>query len=411
MRTLYRFRSFVALALQTLVFAIVLAACGQAAPSASSGNTNTAAAPAGGTSGQAAAGEPLLVGVSGPLTGTNAQYGAQWQKGFDLALEEINAAGGVRGRPLAYVFEDSQSDPKQAVVVAQKFVADPRILVELGDFASPASMAASPIYERAGLVQFGFTNSHPDFTKGGLYTWSNSISQTDAAPLHADFVADLGLKRVALLHLNTDWGKTTYELTAKRLIERGVEVVAVEAYLPDEKDFRTALTTIKNANPDGIVFVSYYTDAALLAQQIRALGINVPIVANGSNHSPKFLELGGNAVEGVYLSSNFSPDDPRPEVQAYLQKFREKYGEESDYFAAHAYDTMKLIAAAIELGGPDRAAIRDALAQLRDVPSVIYGQVTFDAEARRVAAPKDARLVIKGGDFTIWDGTAVTASR
>lgn len=352
MHTLYRFRSFVALVLQTLVLAIVLAACGQAAPATPSGSADTAAQPAaGGSTGQAATGEPLLIGVSGPLTGNNAQYGAQWQKGFDLALDEINAAGGVRGRPLAYTFEDSQSDPKQSVVVAQKFVADPRILIELGDFASPASMAASPIYERAGLVQFGFTNSHPDFTKGGQYTWSNSISQTDAAPLHADFVADLGLKRVALLHLNTDWGKTTYDLTAKRLAERGVEVVAVEAYLPDEKEFRTALTTIKNANPDGIVFVSYYTDAALLAQQIRALGITVPIVANGSNHSPKFLELGGSAVEGVYLSSNFSPDDPRPEVQAYLQKFREKYGEESDYFAAHAYDTMKLIAAAIEQGG------------------------------------------------------------
>jgi branched-chain amino acid transport system substrate-binding protein len=390
MRQIFRFRSLIALALQTLVFAVVVAACG--APAAQQN-------------------EPLLIGVSGPLTGNNAQYGAQWKKGFDLALDEINAAGGVRGRPLAYTFEDSQSDPKQSVVVAQKFVADPRILVELGDFASPASMAASPIYERAGLVQFGFTNSHPDFTKGGQYTWSNSISQTDAAPLHADFVADLGLKRVALLHLNTDWGKTTYDLTARRLAERGVEVVAVEAYLPEEKDFRTALTNIKNADPDGIVLVSYYTDAALLAQQIRALGIGVPIVANGSNHSPKFLELGGTAVEGVYLSSNFSPDDPRPEVQSYLQTFREKYGEESDYFAAHAYDTMKLIAAAIELGGPDRKAIRDALGQLKDVPSVVYGKVTFDPETRRVQAPKDARLVVRDGKFTLWDGTPAVASR
>jgi branched-chain amino acid transport system substrate-binding protein len=390
MRLIFRARSLIALALQLVAIAIVLAAC--AAPGQ-----------------QAAADDPLLIGVSGPITGNNAQYGAQWQKGFDLALDEINAAGGVRGRPLAYVFEDSQSDPKQSVVVAQKFVADERILVELGDFASPASMAASPIYERAGLVQFGFTNSHPDFTKGGLFTWSNSISQNDAAPLHADYVADLGLKRVAVLHLNTDWGKTTYDLTAQRLVERGVEVVATEAYLPDEKDFRTALTNIRNAHPDGIVFVSYYTDAALLAQQIRALGITVPIVANGSNHSPKFLELGGTAVDGVYLSSNFSPDDPRPEVQSYLQKFREKYGEESDYFAAHAYDTMKLIAAAIELGGPERTAIRDALGQLKDVPSVVYGTVSFNSETRRVESPRDARLVVRDGAFKLWDGTPVAS--
>jgi branched-chain amino acid transport system substrate-binding protein len=127
-----------------------------------------------------ATGEPVFFGVSGPLTGQNAQYGAQWKAGFDLALDQINAEGGIHGRPLAYVFEDSQSDPRQAVGLAQKFVNDKRIRIELGDFSSPASMAASPIYQRAGLVQLGFTNSHPDFTKGGDYVWSPSISQSDS---------------------------------------------------------------------------------------------------------------------------------------------------------------------------------------------------------------------------------------
>src|SRR5580700_8617110 len=154
--------------------------------------------------------EPILLGVSGPLTGPNAQYGTQWKQGFDLALDEINAAGGIKGRPLAYIFDDSQSDPKQSVAVAQKFVADPRIVVELGDFASPASMAASPIYQRAKLVQFGFTNSHPDFTKGGDYMWSNSVSQADEQPLNATYaIKRLGMKRIAVLNLNTDWGRTS----------------------------------------------------------------------------------------------------------------------------------------------------------------------------------------------------------
>ena len=127
---------------------------------------------------QQAAGEPVMVGVSGPLTGQNAQYGAQWKKGFDLALDEINSTGGIKGHPLTYDFQDSQSDPRQSVAVAQKFVSDPNIVVEAGDFSSTASMAASPIYERAGLVQFGFTNSHPNFTKGGDYMWSNSARPT-----------------------------------------------------------------------------------------------------------------------------------------------------------------------------------------------------------------------------------------
>src|SRR6267378_2973912 len=145
--------------------------------------------------------EPIMLGVSGPLTGPNAQYGAQWKQGFDLALDEILAGGGVNGRKLAYSFEDSQSDPRQSVAIAQKFVSDPRIVLELGDFSSPASMAASPIYQRAGLVQFGFTNSHPDFTKGGDYMWSNSVSQSDEQPLSAAYaVKRLGLKRIAVLH-------------------------------------------------------------------------------------------------------------------------------------------------------------------------------------------------------------------
>ena len=153
--------------------------------------------------------DPVLIGVSGPLTGPNAQYGLQWKQGFDLALDKINADGGVKGRKVAYQFEDSQSDPRQAVAIAQKFVADPRILIELGDFSSPASMAASPIYQRAGLVQYGFTNSHPDFTKAGDFMWSPSVSQADEQPLLASYAVRLGFKRIAVLHLNTDWGRTS----------------------------------------------------------------------------------------------------------------------------------------------------------------------------------------------------------
>src|SRR6266700_203835 len=160
--------------------------------------------------------EPILLGVSGPLTGPNAQYGAQWKQGFDLALDEIYASGGINGHKLAYSFEDSQSDPRQSVAIAQKFVSDPRIVMELGDFSSPASMAASPIYQRAGLVQFGFTNSHPDFTKGGDFMWSTSVSQADEQPLLAQYaVKRLGLKKLAILHLNTDWGRTSRDYFVK----------------------------------------------------------------------------------------------------------------------------------------------------------------------------------------------------
>jgi len=344
---------------------------------------------------------PIYLGVSGPLTGPNAHYGEQWKKGFDLAIAEINAAGGINGRPLEYIFEDSQSDPKQSVVVAQKFVADPRIVVELGDFSSTASMAASQIYQRGGLVQFGFTNSHPDFTyAGGDYTWSTAVLQSQASPALADLaVTELGLKRLAVLQINNDWGKSSIALFEPRVVELGGEVVAAESYLAEEKDFRSALTNIRDANPDGIVLFSYQTDGALIAQQAREAGLDLPIVAGASLQSADFINLGGEAVQGTHILGEFTTTDPRPELQAFVEKYRATYNEEPDLFPAVAYDAIYLMAAAIELGGPTREGVHSALPQLKDVPSVVYGPVTFDPETRRVRDPEFKHLIVEGDEF------------
>ncbi|WP_439894278.1 ABC transporter substrate-binding protein (plasmid) [Ralstonia sp. 25C] len=371
---------------------------------------------AAGAAGQAtaapASGEPLYFGVSGPLTGQNAQYGAQWKAGFDLALEQINAAGGIHGRPLQYVFEDSQSDPRQAVAIAQKFVADRRILIELGDFSSPASMAASPIYQRAGLVQLGFTNSHPDFTKGGDFIWSPSVSQADAQPLLADLaVKTEGFKRVAVLYLNTDWGRTSKDVFATAAKQRGAQVVATEGYQPDEKDFRSTLVRVRDAKPDGIVLISYYADGALIAGQLRATGIQLPIVAASSVYSPKFLELGATAVNGVATNTTFFPDEPRPEVQTFVKQFRAKYQRDPDAFNAFAYDAVILAAEALKAGGTDRRAIRDALPRLRDVPSVVFGRATFDPATRRVLGVRSINVVVKDGKWTLLDRKTTVAKQ
>lgn len=349
--------------------------------------------------------DPIVIGVSGPLTGPAAQYGADWKKGFDLAIEEINAKGGIKGRKLQYVFEDTQADPKQSVVIAQKFVADPKIVVELGDFASGASMAASPIYQRAGLVQFGFTNSHPNFTKGGDYMWSTSVTQADASPVLADFAAkELGLKKVAVLHQNSDWGKSSAELFNAHAKEIGLEVVATEGYLTDEKDFKSTLTRVKSAQPEGLVLFSYETDGALIAQQLAQTDLKVPIVGGASLHSPDYLKLGGDAVNGSYILAEFDPNDTRPEVVQFVKAYKAKYGAdaEPEFFAAHAYDAMKVVAAAIEAGGADRTGIRNALATLKDVPSVIYGTITFNPETRRVAKPFYVSMQVKDGKFAVW---------
>jgi len=353
----------------------------------------------------ALAAEPILAGVSGPLTGPNAQYGAQWKRGFDLALDEINGAGGVTGRPIAYVFEDSQADPRQSITIAQKFVSDPRIIMELGDFASPASMAASPIYQRAKLTQFGFTNSHPDFTKGGDYMWSNSPSQADEQPQLAAFaVQKLGVQRPGVLFLNTDWGRASKDVFVKAATDDGAKVVGTEGYLPTDQDFRPALVRLRDAKPDALILLSYYADAALIARQARDVGMKQVIVASSSIYSPKFLELAGPAANGVFTMAEFFPTEQRPEVQRFVAAYRAKYQQDPDTFSAIAYDTMILFAALSRQYGPTREGIHDGLLHIKDVPSVLYGKVTFDPVTRRAQAASYKFLLVKDNVFTIWDG-------
>ena len=347
-------------------------------------------------------GEPVLVGVSGPLTGQYAQYGAQWKKGFDLALDEVNRAGGINGQPLKYVFEDSQSDPRQTVSIARKFVADDKIVVEVGDFSSAASMAASPIYQAAGMVQLGFTNSHPKFTDGGDYIWSNAVNQQDDMPVLADFIRDLGLKKIAALFINSDWGRTSKDLLVDAVKQRGGAVVGSEGYLADEKDFRSAIVRLRDANPDGIVLLSYYPDGAQITRQIKNAGLQQVIVASGSVYSPKFIELGGDAVNGVLTSVPFFPGDPRDVVQTFVKGFVAKFGEEPDAYNGRAYDTMILLAAVMRQSGPERKAIRDGLAKVSGVPSVVFGKVTFNPATRRVADPITSRIKVENGKWIAW---------
>jgi branched-chain amino acid transport system substrate-binding protein len=345
----------------------------------------------------------VTVGVSGPLTGPNAQYGAQWKASFDLAIEQIAAAGGPAIR---YVFEDSQSEPRQSVAIAQKFANDPSIIMEIGDFSSTASMAASPIYQRAKLVQFGMTNSHPDFTKGGDYMWSSSISQAEEQPNLAEYAVNgLGIRKPAVLHLNTDWGTTSATLFVEAAKAKGADVVAKEGFLPGERDFRSTLDRIRNANPSGLVLEAYYADAAVIARQVRDIGLKVPIAAVGSVYSPKLLELGGDAVNGIYTQSNFFPADPRPEVQSFVKAFQAKYNRDPDGFNATAYDTMNLFAALVKQFGATREGIHEGLGKIKAVPSVVYGSITFDPATRRVSGARYERLVVADGKFTLWDGT------
>jgi branched-chain amino acid transport system substrate-binding protein len=250
-------------------------------------------------------------------------------------------------------------------------------------------------------VQFGFTNTHPDFTfAGGDFTWSISVTQAQLSPALADFAVErLGLKNLAVFQINNDWGLATYDLFVPRAEELGATIVSTQSYLPEDTDFRSALTTIRNSDADGIILISYAPDAALIAQQARDTGIDLPFIGSGSLQTADFLTLGAEAVEGTQLIAQFLPSDPRPAVQDFVEAYDAAYEEVPDLFAVIAYDSMNVIAEAIRLGGATREGVLEGLRELEDVPSVLYGSITFDPETRRVLNPQFVDLVVKEGAF------------
>lgn len=347
--------------------------------------------------------DSIYIGVSGPLTGTYAEYGQNWKKAMDLGLGWINAAGGVKGRPIELIYTDSKSDPKESAAVAHKYVADKRIVATIGDFTSTACMAAQPIYDRGGLVQLSPTASHPKFAPGSIWSFGIIGTQAGEGPFMANYaVKMLGKKRIAVLYINNDWGIATKDYFVQAAKEKGAEILAVEAFFETDKDFTGVLTKLRGLGPELLYIPSMYNEMALIAKQREKLGwTDVLIMGPGSLYSPKLLEIGGTAVNGLYTSAVFFPKDPRPEVQKFVKGFEEKYKSTPNMFAAIAFDAINLMTEVIRKAGTDRRNIRDELEKTKDFLGVT-GKITF-TERRDVF--KDYRhLVIKNGEFTIFTG-------
>ena len=346
-----------------------------------------------------AADDSVVFGVSLPLSGSMAEFGRTWRKAQAVALDEINAAGGIKGRRLELVYEDSQGDPKQTVAIAQKFVDDTRILACLGDIPTPAIMAASPVFQKARMVQMSM-GSHPDLTKTGEFIFANQMSQRQiAASLATIGVSRLG-KTQAVLYRNTDWGKVVQSIYVEKVKELGGQIVLADSYLETEKDFRALMAKVRAARPEVLCLVAYYTDGALAVQQAKAAGVESRIIVSEACYSPQFIKLGGDAVNGILTQTLFFPESGRPDVQKFVAGYRAKHGEDPDFFASIGYDGVRIMAWAAERGGLTRDGIQQALLKGEGIPSVTFGPFKFN-EIRRVAVGALAPIIIKDGKFTL----------
>lgn len=310
-------------------------------------------------------GEPLKIGLSTPITGNFAENGIGTRVAVEMAAEEINAAGGINGRPVEIVVQDSKSDATQATQIATIFTEDESILAEIGDFASGACIAAAPIYEEAHMVQLSPTASNPDYTLQGEYMFSIFGKTTDESKFIADYLLKkyLDAKNVAVLYVNSDWGVGAYENLAANLEANGITMVAADSFFEGEKDFNATLTKIRQTDPDTIMLLMGYDSGAVVIKQIRQMDWKLNVAISGLSYSEQLIKLGGEDVEGVLSEIGFVIDETNPEMLEFATKFQEKAGFAPNMMMTCAYDAMHLMAKAIELCGEDvtRENIREAL--------------------------------------------------
>lgn len=356
---------------------------------------------AGGNQGGSAP-EVFKVGFTGTLSGEFASYAVEMRQGVELAVEEINAQGGMGGAPVEIVVADDRGEPSQGPVVAQRFCDDEGIKVVLGYSFSSVALAAVPVYDRCGLPVVGSAVTSPDLSGSSPYFFRNVLTDAvQGAQMGRYAVEVLGFRRIATLHQVDDYGNGVNAAFESAVREAGGEIVSSDGYQLGTKDFRGQLTRIGSADPDAIFVGGFYPEAAKIAEQARDLGLEQPILGTDGSLSPDLIELGGESVEGMILYGLFHPSLETPEVQRFVSAFEERFGQEPSSWSALAYDAVHAVEAAIELaGGTSREDVRKGLAGIEDVPGVT-GPTSFNEQGDRIT--NVLFLVVRDGAFVPAD--------
>ena len=360
-------------------------------------------------SGVASAAGEIVIGNASSLTGTAAQYGISTYEGLEVAMEEINAAGGVLGKKIALLKGDDSGDPRQAVNVVQKFITRDKVLVILGAELTGTTRVTAPISNQAQMVQFTASATGAGLTDNLPYVFRNALPEAYAIP----FVVEAAKKKfkigsvVIITSYNLDYSVDLTKIYEKALAAAGIKVQDKISYAEGDIDFSAQVSKLKALKPETVVMTGYYQESAQLMIEMRKQGINCPILGSNGFNDPKILDLAGKAMEGANWASGFFPDNPDPKVKKFVARVQEKYKKKPNQFHAQAYDALYLIAEAINKAGvtestpANRTKIRDALSGITNFPGV-SGVHTFKP-GKGDAEKSVFILTIKDGKYALLD--------
>ncbi len=338
--------------------------------------------------GQGGSDDEIVIGEFGSLTGTQATFGISTRNGIDLAIEQVNAAGGVLGKRVRVIVEDDQGLPSEAQTAVTKLITRDRVVAVLGEVASSNTLAAAPVAQANRIPLITPSSTNPRVTDIGDYIFRVCFIDPFQGLVMAKFTAEsLGLRRVAILRdIRNDYSVGLADVFAESFAAMGGEIVADLSYSKDDTDFSAQLTAIVPSRPEAIFVPGYYTEVGLIARQARQLGLNVPLLGGDGWDSPRLTEIGGDALNGSYFSNHYTADDPNPAIQTFVTEYRARFNQTPDGLAALGYDAANILFDAMRrANSTEPEAVRDALAATVDFAGVT-GVITID-ENRNAAKP------------------------
>jgi len=354
-----------------------------------------------------AQGQDIPIGFFAPITGPAAADGASAKNAVELGLKDVNDAGGIKGRKVQLIIYDDRFKTEEAVAIANKLIEKDKVVgVVSGSYSGPTRVTA-PIFQKAGIPMVAGYAVHPDVTwdpkqkKPNDFIFRNGFLAEIEGAAAAEFaVKNLKAKKIALIFMDNDFGRSISSGFAERAEKLGATILTKQMYkFPGEKDFRPFLTRIKEGNPDLIFAAGYYNEAASMVRQSKELGVTGQIMGEEGFDSPKFLEIAGPAAEGVIIATNLDRDDPRPVVQNFLKNYRNVYKEDADMVGASSYDAFMVLVDAIRRAGTDTKAIQKALLETKDyngltgkISRFVQGEVVKPVQIQVVKGEKFRRL-------------------